>query len=161
MFLAAIWKLSDFLSEHFQFLVVKFSKYLNRHVFVMIQAFSGRRQMFCLEWLHGWADWSVLVGRICSLEGNAVPWLNKICFILQLCTIISFTILVAFELLHVELTMPVSILLFFRPSYTHQTHNVAARSLQRRCNVVTLQQRCNGVVATLCVCWVLCDVWRL
>ena len=28
-------KISDFLSEHYQFLVVKFSIYLNRHVFVM------------------------------------------------------------------------------------------------------------------------------
>ena len=35
MFWAEIWKLSEFLSENFQFLVVKFSIYLNRHVFVM------------------------------------------------------------------------------------------------------------------------------
>ena len=28
-------KISEFLSENFQFLVVKFSKYLNRRVFVM------------------------------------------------------------------------------------------------------------------------------
>ena len=28
-------KISEFLSENFQFLVVKFSLYLNRHVFVM------------------------------------------------------------------------------------------------------------------------------
>ena len=28
-------KISDFLSENFHFLVVKFSIYLNRHVFVM------------------------------------------------------------------------------------------------------------------------------
>ena len=27
-------------------------------------------------------------------------------------------------------------------------------SLQHRCNVTTLQRRCNDVVATLCVCWV-------
>ena len=35
MFWAEIWKISEFLSENFQFLVVKFSIYLNRHVFVM------------------------------------------------------------------------------------------------------------------------------
>ena len=36
---------------------------------------------------------------------------------------------------------------------TQQTHNVATTSLQRRCNVVTLQWRCKDVVITLCVCW--------
>ena len=35
MFWAEILKRSEFLSENFQFLVVKFSVYLNRHVFVM------------------------------------------------------------------------------------------------------------------------------
>ena len=35
MFLAGIKKISEFLSENFQFLVVKFSIYLNRLVFVM------------------------------------------------------------------------------------------------------------------------------
>ena len=35
MFRAEIWKISDFLSENFQFLVVKFSIYLNRRVFIM------------------------------------------------------------------------------------------------------------------------------
>ena len=34
-----------------------------------------------------------------------------------------------------------------------QTHNVITMSLQRRCNVTTLQRRCNDVDATLCVCW--------
>ena len=33
-----------FLSENFQFLEVKFSMYLNRHVFVMQQMFSWRRK---------------------------------------------------------------------------------------------------------------------
>ena len=37
MFWAEIWKISEFLSESFQFLVVKFSIYLNRRVFVMIR----------------------------------------------------------------------------------------------------------------------------
>ena len=36
MFWAEIWKISEFLSEIFHFLVVKFSVYLNRRVFVMI-----------------------------------------------------------------------------------------------------------------------------
>ena len=35
-FWAEIWKVLKFLSENFQFLVVKFSVYLNRHVFVML-----------------------------------------------------------------------------------------------------------------------------
>ena len=35
MFWAEIWKISDFLSENFHYLVVKFSVCLNRHVFVM------------------------------------------------------------------------------------------------------------------------------
>ena len=35
MFWAEVWKISEFLSENFRFLVVKFSVYLNRHVFVM------------------------------------------------------------------------------------------------------------------------------
>ena len=34
-FWAEIWKISEFLSENFHFLVVKFSVYLNRHLFVM------------------------------------------------------------------------------------------------------------------------------
>ena len=34
-----------------------------------------------------------------------------------------------------------------------QKHIVPTTSLQRRCNVVTLQRRCKDVVATLCVCW--------
>ena len=38
MFWAEIWKkISDFLSKNFQFLVVKFSIYLNRNVFIMFQ----------------------------------------------------------------------------------------------------------------------------
>ena len=36
MFWAETWKISEFLSESFHFLVVKFSVYLNRHVFVML-----------------------------------------------------------------------------------------------------------------------------
>ena len=50
MFWAEIWKLSEFLSENFLFffffffLVVKFSVYLNRRVFVMLS--------LVLEWLH-------------------------------------------------------------------------------------------------------------
>ena len=35
MFWAEIWKISEFLSENFLFLVVKFSIYLNRRVFIM------------------------------------------------------------------------------------------------------------------------------
>ena len=35
MFWAEIWKILEFLSETFQFLVLKFSIYLNRHAFIM------------------------------------------------------------------------------------------------------------------------------
>ena len=41
-------KISEFLSENFQFLVVKFSIYLNRHVFVMISdkmAYANRAEL--------------------------------------------------------------------------------------------------------------------
>ena len=41
MFWAEIWKISEFLSENFQFLVMKFSIYLNRRVFVMIKSIFG------------------------------------------------------------------------------------------------------------------------
>ena len=37
IFWAEIWKIPEFLSENFQFLVVKFSIYLNRHVFIMLR----------------------------------------------------------------------------------------------------------------------------
>ena len=40
MFWAEIWKISEFASENFHFLVVKFSVYLNRRVFVMIKSFK-------------------------------------------------------------------------------------------------------------------------
>ena len=46
MFWAEIWKLSDFLSENFMFLKVKFSIYLNRHVFVMSGAASELWERF-------------------------------------------------------------------------------------------------------------------
>ena len=35
MFWAELWKISEFLSEHFQFFEVKFSIYWNRRVFIM------------------------------------------------------------------------------------------------------------------------------
>ena len=38
MFWAEIWKIAEFLSENFQFLAVKFSIYLNWHVFVMLNS---------------------------------------------------------------------------------------------------------------------------
>ena len=40
MFCAEIWTISEFLSENFQFFVVKFSIYLNKRVFVMISCVS-------------------------------------------------------------------------------------------------------------------------
>ena len=48
MFWVEIYKISEYLSENFQFWVVKFSIYLNRRVFVMQILFSGkiRKQYF-------------------------------------------------------------------------------------------------------------------
>ena len=46
-----MWKISEFLSEYFQFLVVKFTMYLNRRVFVMIlclQRENNRHPMYRL-----------------------------------------------------------------------------------------------------------------
>ena len=44
MFWAEIWKYQSFLSENFHFLVIKFSVYLNRHVFVMGWDFLQERR---------------------------------------------------------------------------------------------------------------------
>ena len=38
---------------------------------------------------------------------------------------------------------------FLKKHWPQQTHNVATASLQRCCNVVTLQRRCNDVVCLL------------
>ena len=51
MFWAEIWKILEFLSEKFHFLVVKFSKYLNRLVFVM-QSESNCCMMPCVNLSH-------------------------------------------------------------------------------------------------------------
>ena len=47
-------KYKSFLSENFHFLVVKFSVYLNRRVFVMFQAFTFfvTAYLFLLQTLH-------------------------------------------------------------------------------------------------------------
>ena len=42
-----MWKRSEFLSENFQFLVVKFSIYLNRLVFVMSPGHSASTMLRC------------------------------------------------------------------------------------------------------------------
>ena len=52
MFWADIWKISDFLSENFHFLVVKFSIHLNRLVFVMESKFSHVPAHFRLLWAY-------------------------------------------------------------------------------------------------------------
>ena len=45
-------KISAFLSENFQFLVVKFSIYLNRRVFVMILIYSSHNSRFFSVYLY-------------------------------------------------------------------------------------------------------------
>ena len=49
MFWAEIWKISEFFSEIFQFLEVKFSIYLNRRVFVMECIHSNRPEAFLIS----------------------------------------------------------------------------------------------------------------
>ena len=71
---AEIWKISEFLSENFQFLVVKISIYLNRRVFVMI---------LCLRTVHGLITLPSLAS---TLAFNSISvWLKiiktNICFL--------------------------------------------------------------------------------
>ena len=68
MFWAEIWKISGGggggLSENFQFLVVKFSIYLNRRVFVMIR-------------LRGWVHVSeITLFHVAAKTGSSRQWLN-------------------------------------------------------------------------------------
>ena len=51
MFWAEMWKISQFLSENFQFLEVKFSIYLNRRVFVMYGILEPILVTFKFEYL--------------------------------------------------------------------------------------------------------------
>ena len=57
MFWAEIWKISEFLSENFQFLAVIFSIYLNRRVFVMNRSEDEK--------------WLAKNGRECSAKLNS------------------------------------------------------------------------------------------
>ena len=53
IFWAEIWKISEFLSENFQVLVVKFSIYLNRCVIVMVNFMHTQRVKTFVEiWMH-------------------------------------------------------------------------------------------------------------
>ena len=83
MFWAEIWKISEFLSENFQFLVVKCSVYLNRLVFVMWESLPLSFEdiltdisIFILRWLI-WIlmefDRSFFWGRGLNKKGI---WLN-------------------------------------------------------------------------------------
>ena len=56
MFWAEMWKISEFLSENFQFLEVKFSIYLNRRVFVM--------QALCEHWANSGIFWKIICGLL-------------------------------------------------------------------------------------------------
>ena len=65
-------KISEFLSENFQFLVVKFSLYLNRHVFIMISMKSGGL-MHRLIW--------AFIIRICDKKVPFSRWITIIYWI--------------------------------------------------------------------------------
>ena len=62
IFWAEIWKISEFLSENFQFLEVKFSIYLNMCVFVMLSFFTVMRTMIRMRDLS--ADLSLWLAHI-------------------------------------------------------------------------------------------------
>ena len=67
-------KMSEFLSENFQFLVVKFSIYLNRRVFVMII-------LHLLNWIELMLMCQVFWARLASYGhlGLAVTLINSFC----------------------------------------------------------------------------------
>ena len=54
MFLAEIWKILEFLSENFPFLVVKISVYLNRRFSVMLIRTLCPLIHYKSEWLYDW-----------------------------------------------------------------------------------------------------------
>ena len=80
MFSAELWKISEFLSENFHFLMVKFSVFLNRRVFVqayiiLYEDYHRKKQLIwlnkALEELHDvyythYHHVSSHVGRICK-----------------------------------------------------------------------------------------------
>ena len=83
MFWAEIWKIPEFLSENFQFFVVKFSIYLNRHVFIMewqwCSCFS-HSSISChhilirniKEWLWTMDEWEGVHKQSCASLGGSV-----------------------------------------------------------------------------------------
>ena len=99
MFWADIWKIWEFLSENFQFLVMKSSKYLNRRVFIMIgHAMRKRISVFITYESNGYTHKTVIAfgarlasfGQLCLItdpyiifkksrnELNGYKWLNNI-----------------------------------------------------------------------------------
>ena len=77
MFWAEIRKISEFLSENFQFLVVKFSIYLNRRVFVMgleNRARIGRRRIR-IKWIGEYhvTCFGVILQRIGTTKEYCAP----------------------------------------------------------------------------------------
>ena len=78
IFWAEIWKKSDFFfSEKFHFLAVKFSVYLNRHVFVMYsldsqgsKKFSGRQwNPDQIAWMHSWSVGHIILISFLLFKG--------------------------------------------------------------------------------------------
>ena len=74
MFWAEIWRISESLSENFHFLVVKFSVYLKRHVFLMIH--SNDYIMWTIK--HACCDHGVFYVPA-GLDKITVSWLIGIC----------------------------------------------------------------------------------
>ena len=101
IFWAEIWKISEFLSENFQFLVVKFSVYLNRHVFVMVsdccrawsqstlfgQGCSNSLGEYCKYFNSPWKIYLIFI-RIALLK--QLLWLEITCFHRQIRIIPTF-----------------------------------------------------------------------
>ena len=79
MFCAEIWKISEFLSEKFQFLEIKFSIYLNRHVFVMTkqrQKKTKKKKKKKKKKTNAKASYNVIIYAISHINGNFSQTVN-------------------------------------------------------------------------------------
>ena len=68
LFWVEIWKISELLFENFQFWVLKLSKYLNRHIFIMG---AGIYPLFNHRNWQGTANYSLITASVClQLDSN-------------------------------------------------------------------------------------------
>ena len=70
-------KFQNFLSENFQFLVVKFSEYLNRHVFVMLSQRNKKHIYLDISvYLELWKFYELYQAKL-DLTKHTTKWLVK------------------------------------------------------------------------------------